>query len=67
MNNYLPIFKQSNFNEIILDEGVTALIESYECMNNCFENANFSGLMHEFKLQENKTKAKTLRGKNVDT
>jgi len=42
MNNYLPIFKQSNFNEIILDEGVTALIESYECMNSCFDNANFS-------------------------
>ena len=41
-NNYLPIFKLMNFYEKILDEGVPAMIEAFEGMNNCFENANFT-------------------------
>ena len=41
-NNYLPIFKQNNFYDKILDLGVPAMIEAFEAMNNCFENAVFS-------------------------
>lgn len=41
-NNYLPIFKQLSFYEIILEDGVDAMIEAFEGMNNCFETANFS-------------------------
>lgn len=41
-NNYLPIFKQLSFQEKILDEGVPAMVESFEGMNNCFDNASFS-------------------------
>jgi hypothetical protein len=41
-NNYLPVLKQGEFQEKILDQGVPAMIESFEGMNNCFENASFS-------------------------
>ena len=41
-NNYLPIFKLNNFYDKILDLGVPAMIEAFEAMNNCFENAVFS-------------------------
>jgi hypothetical protein len=41
-NNSLPIFKQPSFYDKILDEGVPAMIEAFEGMNNCFDNANFS-------------------------
>lgn len=41
-NNYLPIFKLPGFYDKILDEGVPAMVESFEGMNNCFDNASFS-------------------------
>jgi hypothetical protein len=41
-NNYLPIFKLSDFYEKILDVGVPCMVEAFEAMNNCFENAVFS-------------------------
>ena len=41
-NNYLPIFKQISFFEKILDEGIPAMVESFEGMNNCFGNASFT-------------------------
>jgi len=41
-NNYLPIFKIVGFYDKILDEGVPAMVEAFEGMNNCFDNASFS-------------------------
>jgi hypothetical protein len=38
----LPLFKKHNFYELILAEGVPAMIECFEAMNNCFINASFS-------------------------
>jgi hypothetical protein len=49
-NNYLPIFKQLSFYEIILEEGIPAMDEAFEGMNNCFENANFSADNVDYEL-----------------
>jgi hypothetical protein len=51
-NNYLPIFKQPSFYEKILAEGVPAMVESFEGMNNCFENANFSHENVDYELSK---------------
>jgi hypothetical protein len=48
----LPIFKQLNFYEKILDQGVPAMVESFEGMNNCFENANFSHENVDYELSK---------------
>jgi len=49
-NNYLPIFKQIAFCDTILEEGVQAMIESFEGMNNVFENATFSAENVDYEL-----------------
>jgi len=40
-NNYLPLFKKVNFFELILAEGIPALIECFEAMNSCFIQGGF--------------------------
>ena len=37
-NNYLPVFKKSNFPEIIFSEALPAMQECFESMNNCLTN-----------------------------
>ncbi len=51
-NNYLPVFKKANYFEIILDEGIPALIESFEGMNNCFVNAAFNSEQIDYELDK---------------
>ena len=51
-NNYLPVFKKGNYFELILDEGIPALIESFEGMNNCFVNAAFNSEQIDYELDK---------------
>ena len=51
-NNYLPIFKILTFYEKILDAGVPCMVESFEAMNNCFDNAVFSHENVDYELSK---------------
>lgn len=51
-NGYLPLFKKPNFFELILSEGVPAMIECFEGMNNCFINASFSSENVDYELDK---------------
>jgi hypothetical protein len=51
-NNYLPVFRKSNFYELLLPEGVPALVESFEGMNNCFINAAFNSEQIDYELDK---------------
>lgn len=46
----MPIFKLMSFYDSILDEGVPAMTEAFEGMNNCFENASFSADNVDYEL-----------------
>jgi hypothetical protein len=46
------VFKKANYFEIILDEGIPALIESFEGMNNCFVNAAFNSEQIDYELDK---------------
>ena len=51
-NNYLPVFKKSNFYELLLQEGVPAMVECFEGMNNCFINAAFNSESIDYELDK---------------
>ena len=51
-NNYLPLFKKPNYFELILSEGVPAMIECFEGMNNCFLNAAFNSENVDYELDK---------------
>ena len=51
-NSYLPLYKKHNFFELILTEGVPAMIECFEAMNNCFINASFSADNVDYELDK---------------
>lgn len=48
----MPVFKKSNYYELMLSEGVPALIESFEGMNNCFINAAFNSESIDYELDK---------------
>jgi hypothetical protein len=48
----LPVFKKGNFYEQLLPEGVPALVECFEGMNNCFLNAAFSSEAIDYELDK---------------
>jgi len=51
-NSYLPVFKKGNFYELLLPEGVPAMVECFEGMNNCFINASFSSEAIDYELDK---------------
>jgi len=51
-NSYLPVFKKSNYYEMILQEGIPAMIECFEGMNNCFINATFNSESIDYELDK---------------
>ena len=51
-NSYLPVFKKSNYYELILQEGIPAMIECFEGMNNCFINATFNSESIDYELDK---------------
>jgi hypothetical protein len=51
-NNFLPIFKQHNFYEIILKAGIPAMTECFEGMNSCFTTAKFNNDNVDYELNK---------------
>jgi len=46
------LFKKPNFYELILTEGVSAMVECFEGMNNSFTNATFSAENADYELDK---------------
>ena len=51
-NNYLPIFKRDNFYEAVHPQGVKAMTECFEAMNNAFIGAVFSSDNVDYELDK---------------
>lgn len=51
-NEYLPIFKKDNFYEVVHPEGVKAMTECFEAMNNAFIGAVFSSDNVDYELNK---------------
>lgn len=51
-NNYLPIFKRLDFNEVIHPSGIKAMTECFEAMNNAFISGNFNSDHVDYELDK---------------